>query len=186
MYPEYAEINGKQYKIDTSYKTALRCFEVINDETIHDYERALAVIYLLFDIVPQKDDEINAFLQKATYYLQCGKKPQKNKEQDMDFEQDKGYIMSSFMSDYHIDLNNTDMHFWQFVDLIEGLTESSILNRVRDIRNYDLSQEKDEKRRKQLIESKKAVALKKKKVKLTEEQTNMMDKIFKTFNLRKE
>lgn len=185
MYPEYAEINGKQYKIDTSYKTALRCFEIIDDTTIHDFERAMAVIYLLFGVVPE-DKDVDQFLKKATYYLQCGKTQSKSKEQDMDFQQDKGFIMSSFMSDYHIDLNKTDMHFWQYIDLIEGLTNECILNRVRDIRTCDISQEKDEKRRRQIIESKKQLALKTKKKFVSEQQQNMINDIYKAFNLRKE
>ena len=31
MYPEYAEINGKEYKLDTSWKNALECFEIIRN-----------------------------------------------------------------------------------------------------------------------------------------------------------
>lgn len=72
MYPEYTEINGKKYKIDTDFKTALKCFDVINDKSIDDDERARAVIYLLFDFIPN-DDLIPVFLEKATIFLQCGK-----------------------------------------------------------------------------------------------------------------
>ena len=184
MYPEYAEINGKQYKIDTDYRTALRCFEVVNDETIHDYERALAIVYLLFDIVPETDEELEQFLEKAKIYLQCGKEPEKSKEIDMDFQQDAGYIMSSFMSDYHININETNMHFWQYIDLIEGLTDNCVLNRIREIRNYDVSKEKDTKRRNEIIEAKKRVALKKNNH--TKEQNEMANKVYELFGLRKE
>ena len=31
MYPEYATIDGKEYKINTDFNVALRCFEVIED-----------------------------------------------------------------------------------------------------------------------------------------------------------
>ena len=48
IFPEYAEINGKKYKINTSYKVALKCLDVINDSDITDLERALAVVFLLF------------------------------------------------------------------------------------------------------------------------------------------
>lgn len=162
MYPEYAEINGKEYKIDTSYKTALRCFEVIEDEEIPGTERTLAIIYLLFDFIPKENIEL--FFEKAMLYLQCGEslEEQKSKKKDMDFIQDQKYINSSFMSDYHIDLSKTDLHFWQYIELIQGLTEDSSLNRIRNIRNYDLSEIKDEKTKNKIMEAQKELALKNK------------------------
>ena len=77
----------------------------------------------------------------------------------MDFEYDKEYIRASFMSDYSIDLSNRELHFWQFCELISGLTENSILNRVRDLRNTDLSDYKDSKTRTKIEEAMKRVAL---------------------------
>lgn len=163
MYPEYANINGVDYKIDTDYHVALKCFEVVDDYTITDYERGLAIVYLLFDFIP-KEEEVPLFLEKAKIYLQCGKtyEEQNNKKPDMDFIEDQSYIMSSFMSDYKIDLSKVNMHFWQYVDLIEGLTDNCSLNRIRDIRNFDLNKEKDSKRKEELKKAKKHYALKKK------------------------
>ena len=85
-----------------------------------------------------------------------------SKKKDMDFIQDQKYINSSFMSDYHIDLSKTDLHFWQYIELIQGLTEDSSLNRVRNIRNYDLSEIKDEKTKNKIMEAQKELALKNK------------------------
>lgn len=170
MYPEYAEINGVEYKIDTDFKTALKCFEIIENETICDTERTLAIIYLLFDFIPENNIEI--FLKKAILFLQCGEtlEEQKQKEKDMDFIQDKKYINSSFMSDYHIDLSKENLHWWQFIEYLQGLTENSVLSRIRNIRNYDLSTVKDSKTKKDIIEAKKIVALKEKHIKTDEEK----------------
>ena len=63
------------------------------------------------------------------------------------------------MSDYHIDLSKEDMHFWQYVTLLKGLTETCVLSRVREIRNYDLSEIKDSKLRNKMANAKKEVAL---------------------------
>ncbi len=163
MFPEFALIEGEKFKINTDYKVALKCFDIIEDETITNQERALAVIYLLFGFIPEHN--INVFLEKAKYFLQCGEteEEQITKKKDMDFKQDEKYIYSSFMSDYHIDLYKSNMHFWEFIYLIQGLTENSSLNRVREIRNYDLSTIKDAKERKKMIEAKKQVALKRNK-----------------------
>lgn len=158
-YPEYAEVKGIKYKINTDYRVALRCFEVIEDTSISDQERALAVVFLLFGETPM--EEIGEFLRITGDYLRCGEKAsaQSAKERDMDFIEDEKYIMASFMSDYRIDLSSTDMHFWQYVQLIQGFTESAVMSRIRDIRTYDLSELSDQKSRAKMARAKAAVAL---------------------------
>lgn len=183
MYPQYAEIKGKNYKIDTNFETALRCFEVIDDKSITNYERANAIVYLLFDFIPKEDFEL--FLEKAIKYLQCGQEleTQQSKKKDMDFIQDRGCINSSFMSDYHIDLSKEKLHFWQFIELIEGLSENCSLNRVRDIRNFDLAKEKDSKRRNEIKEAKQRYALKTEKKEATNEQKKSADEFYKNLKI---
>lgn len=159
MYPEYAEIKGKKYKIDTSYQTALRCFEINDDPDISDTERALAIVFLLFGFIP--DENIDIFLEKAIIYLECNEKVNEEEllKKDMDYKKDWKYIVASFMSDYGIDLSKENLHFWQFYTLIQGLTPKSILNRVRDIRNYDLSTIKDEKFKEKIIKAQQQLSL---------------------------
>lgn len=170
MYPEYAEINGKQYKLNTSWQNALECFDIINDATICDYERAVAIIYKIFGFIPEND--FDEFLKKAEIFLSCGEtqEQQKAKEKDMDFNQDRKYILASFMSDYKIDLSKQDMHFWEFIDLIQGLTNECSLSNLRQLRNFDVSQIKDEKERRKIIEAQKRVALKETHIKTEKEE----------------
>lgn len=159
-YPSKASIRGKLYEVKTDYRVALECFKVIDDPNIGDSERALAVIYILFGFI--SDEELQEeFLEKASYYLSCGETQEqsKNKTKDIDFNNDMKYIIPSFRSDYHIDIVATSMHWWEFVTLVSGFTENSLMNRVRDIRNYDLSSVKDQKVKRQLIEAKESVKL---------------------------
>lgn len=188
-YPEYAEINGKEYKIDTDFRTALKCFEIIEDD-IDNYEKAVAIVYLLFDFIPP-EEEIDLFFIKAKEYLQCGKDDveQNANKKDMDFNQDFGFIVSSFMSDYKLDITKAKLHFWFFIDLIEGLTESSSLSRIRELRNYDLSEEKDAKRKKAIKDAQKRVELKSKhktEKDYTKEENANMDAFYNLLENRKE
>lgn len=179
MYPEYAEIKGKRYKIDTSYQTSLKCLEVNDNPNISDTERALAIVFLLFGFIP--DEDIDLFLEKAIIFLQCGEDPATNDDyiKDMDYKKDWKYIVASFMSDYAVDLSKTNMHFWQFYTLISGLTDKSVLNRVRDIRNYDLSDIKDEKFKEKIIKAKKRLSLDKQE--LTEEEQEKINEFENLF-----
>lgn len=182
-YPEYAEINGKKYKINTDYRNAIECERIGNDKTIGNYERALAIIYILFgdDGLNDKENHIE-LLEMAQKFLLCGKEPEeKNEKRDMDFIQDFDYIEASFMSDYHIDLQNVNMHWWKFTKLINGLSNSElgnccILNTIRNLRNYDVSKIQDDKQRNKMWKAQQSVALEKEEKQFTEKEQSSIDK----------
>ncbi len=177
-YPEFVEIEGKEYPINTDFRIAIDCLNIVDDEDINDYERAIAISVMLFgEDVPICEKTI----ELATKYLQCGEttQTQVSRKKDMDFEQDKPFIYASFMSDYQLDLSKVKMHWWQFCDLISGLTEHCVLNRIREIRNYDLSEVKDPKSRSRIIESKERFELKKK---LSREEQEALDEFEKLFS----
>lgn len=165
--PKYVRINNELYKINTSYKVAIDCNEISKDNTINPYERALAIIYKLFgDKGLYADGEVQTkLLEAGKTYLSCGqtKHIDDNKKPDMDYKKDLDLIETSFLSDYGIkDLE--DMHWWKFYKLVNGLSNSElgdccIFNRVRNLRNYDLSQVKDDKLRDEIKKAQEFVAL---------------------------
>lgn len=185
--PEYAKIGDRKYKINTDYRTAIKCNEIANDTTIGDCERALAIIYVLFGEEGLNcPSDYQKLLEIAQKYLSCGKElnDNGNEKPDMDFVQDMDFIEASFMSDYGIDLANIEMHWWKFFNLMNGLSNSEfgnccILNRIRNIRNTDLNSIEDAKTRKQVKEQQERFALKKMKKKFTKEQEKSIDKFYK-------
>ena len=192
-YPEYAEINDKRYKINTDFRVTIECQDIATDESISDYERALAIIYKLFG-----DDGIDDFnnydklLEIAIKYLSCGKElDNKNEESDMDFVQDKGYIESSFKYDYKYNPYELEyLHWYEFYNDLSNLSNSEmgnccVLNRVRNLRNYDTKEIKDPKERKKVEEAKKQVALKKehKKREFSEKEQKNMEEFYKSIGL---
>ena len=189
-YPEYVKINDKKYKINTDFRVAIECQEIALDESISDFERALAIVFKLFGDEGINDaDNYDKLLELAQKYLSCGKEVDStnNEEPDMDFTQDMDYIEASFMSDYSIDLTNTEMHWWKFYNLINGLSNSEmgnccVLNRVRNLRTYDTKDIKDTKELEKIKKAKEQVALKKKSVKvnLTEKQQNNINAFYET------
>ena len=188
-YPEYAKVDNELYPINTDFRVAIRCNEVAQDKTIGDYERAMAIIYLLFGDKGLESKNKQVLLDKALYFLSCGKEVEKNdtnEKPDMDFVEDYDLIEASFMSDFHIDLSNTKMHWWKFNKLINGLSNSEmgnccVLNRVRNLRTYDLSQISDSKERQKMRKAQEAVALKKnQEIELTEEQEQSLEMFYKS------
>lgn len=166
-YPQYAQVENRIYKINTDFRIALRCNEIAESD-VSDNERALAILYLLFgDDALNNPKDWNKLMNIALKYLSCEKDPQEIKkaeqeEASMDFQQDWSYIQASFFSDYRIDLSKIKMHWYQFYDLLCGLTENCIFNRVRFVRDFDISQIKDGKEKAKWKKQKEQVALKKK------------------------
>jgi hypothetical protein len=194
-YPEYVIIGETKYKINTDFRIAIKCNEISNDESIDDYERALAIIYVLFGEKGLNDRENHKeLLIKAKKYLACGKDEieQSDEEPDMDFSEDMDYIEASFMSDYGIDLTNQKMHWWKFFNLINGLSNSDmgnccVLNRIRNLRNYDTKDIKDPKELAKIEKAKKAVALKKKNIssELSENQKDNINKFYEQTGIKR-
>ena len=186
--PKYVEVNNKKYKINTSYKVALECNKIISDESIGDFERFLAMIYKLFgEEALNNPDDYEKLLELAEKYLLCNQEREETTEVDMDYEEDWAYIKASFRSDYNINLDEEDIEWWDFNALMNGLSNSEmgnccVLNRIRNLRNYDTSQIKDQKERTKIEKAKGQVALKKQKAKreLTNEQQNNINAFYET------
>lgn len=174
-YPEYIETSKRKYKLNTDFRNAIRCFEILEDSEISDYERSLAVTYVLLGDIPFDDlEEVNTLLIK---YLQCGQSNEELQQQttrDMDLLYDQKYIEASFMSDYKMDLSQVQLHYWQFLTLLQGLTEECILNRVREVRTMDLKDFKG-KARTRLTKAKQELALPPLKNRLTQEENDALD-----------
>lgn len=189
--PTKVRIGNKEYPINTDFRVALECQRIALDKSVGEYERTLAVIYKLFGEKGLNDIENHPkLLELGQKYLACGKDTDENEEEpDMDFEQDYDYILASFMSDYKIDLENTQMHWWTFFNLLSGLSNSEfgnccILNRIRNLRCYDTSNIKDLKTKKKIEEAKERVALKKKEKVLTEQQLKNIEEFKRQAGMR--
>ena len=193
--PEFAKIGDKKYKINTDFRIAIECNEIAQDDTIKDTERALAIIYKLYgDEGLDNPQDYEKLLEIAIKFLTLGKNTSNdnssNDEIDMDFVEDMDYIEASFMSDYKIDLSETKMHWYKFYNLLEGLSNSDIgnccvLNRIRNLRNFDVSKIKDSKEREKMARAKEMVSLNKKhEVHHTKEQEESMEQLNKIIGFK--
>lgn len=196
--PKYVEVNNRRYKINTSFRNAIECNRIAQDETIGDYERALAIIYILFgEEGLSNQDDYEKLLELAKRYLTLGEDiKDTNEDPDMDFNEDYDYIVASFQSDYGINLDEEEMDWYRFFNLLNGLSNSElgnccVLNRIRNLRNFNLKDIKDPKEREKMRKAKEQVALKRnktKKVNATNEQQENALKLYKAlgFDIERE
>lgn len=186
------QIDNIIYEANTDFRNVIECNRIATDKTIGDYERVLGILCTFYG--PEginTPEHYEKLLKWALNYFSCGKEIETSKEKpDMDYIEDMEYIEASFMSDYRIDLENTEMDWHKFNNLINGLSNSElgnccVLNRIRNLRNYDVSQIKDSKERQKIAKIKEEIALKKYKKEnhLTKEQEESMERLNKLLGL---
>ena len=180
------QIDDTIYEANVDFRIAIRCNEIAQDETIGNFERMLGILCTMYgEKALDNPNHYERLLKWCLNYLSCGKEIEDTHEQpDMDYVEDMDYIEASFMSDYRIDLENTEMDWHKFNNLINGLSNSElgnccVLNRIRNLRSYDVSQIKDSKDRQKIAKAKEQVALKKYKKEnhLTKEQEESMNRL---------
>jgi len=186
------QIEDTIYEANTDFRIGIECNRIAEDETIGDFERALGIICTIFgEKGLDNPNHYEKLLKWAKKWLSCGQEVIDTKEKpDMDFIEDYDYIVASFQSDFGINLDKEEMDWHRFYTLMNGLSNSElgsccVLNRVRNLRNFDVSTIKDNKERQKLAKAKEMVALKKYKkgTHLTKEQEESMERLNKILGI---
>ena len=176
---------------------ALECNNIAQDENIDINEKSLAIICKLFgDDGLDNPQDWEELMRLGFKFLTLNKNVDdvdQSTEVDMDFEQDRAYIRSSFIQDYNYNpYDKGYLHWWDFYNDLNNLSNNEfgnccILNRVRNLRTLDLSKIKDFKERERLAKAKEAFSIKKNKrdVKLTKEQEESMNKLNEIIGFKK-
>ena len=166
-FPKYVEIENKRYKINTDFRVAIECNRIAEDETIGDIERVLGIIYTLFgEEGINTPEHYEKLLEMAKKYLCCGQElEQTNEKPYMDFIEDEGDIRSSFQYDYKYDPYEEEyVHWYKYYNDLKNLSNSEfgdccVLNRIINLRKFDVSKIKDRKEKEKIIKAQKPKVL---------------------------
>lgn len=131
------EYNG--YSINSDFRIGIQIFQVLNDSELTEIEQIYKACELLFDAdgVEQFPDMhtmqegIQWFL--SGWYTDNPVNSSKKDRKDVDYDIDQWRIFSAFLTQFGINLNETDMHFWVFMGLLSTLEECAF-TRIVDIR----------------------------------------------------
>lgn len=144
----------KGYPINSDFRIGIQIFQAINDSELSEMEKMDKSYDLLFldedketgESIPFKDengediplpdiitaqDGIQWFL--SGWYTDNPVNDEKKEHKDMDYDVDQWRIFSAFLTQFGINLNEVDMHFWVFMGLLSTLEECSF-TRIVDIR----------------------------------------------------
>lgn len=140
--------------IDLSFDTVLEALEVARNEQFRDFERVGLCLALLFEEDTIADEDAVAVWNEVygmylyaksdefVEYDELGEPmPQKKQKRLLDLQKDAEYIYASFMQSYQINLfqEQTQMHWWEFKALLNGLPQDTILKQIMGYRGYEPS-----------------------------------------------
>lgn len=129
----------KGYPINSDFRIGIQMFQALNDVELSDMEKVYKACELLFDIdgveefpsMETMQEGIQWFL--SDWYTDNPVKNSREEKKDMDYDVDQWRIFSAFLTQFGINLNTVDMHFWVFMGLLSTLNECAF-TRIVDIR----------------------------------------------------
>lgn len=178
--PQSITFEGIEYRLDMSYDNVLLLYEMLSDKRLSDATKIVTGVNLLFEEPPEAELDYLLDLwnytfktlihreesESVAYDIKGNPMPKVNKQQGpiFDFKEDANYIYASFFQDYNIDLieQKGKLHWYKFQALLNGLSDSTRLRKVIEIRQMELPKGPGtEEQRKKIQELKDYYALKK-------------------------
>lgn len=141
--PNSINVGGKSYLLYTDFREWLKFGEMLKDDSIFkdfNYIDLFFVIkgdVLAIEAIAYQKEFLEALIN---FYNNKNSTPIESTDTSndiiYDYIQDGEYIVSSFMSQYHIDLTSCDMHWHMFKALFIGLNDSTIMSQIMGFRSY--------------------------------------------------
>ncbi len=137
--PLPTEWNG--YQVNTWFQIGIQVQLMIEDDSLSDYEKNESLLWLLFGEEeelrehPQNEELGECISWFLNGWCHDNSPKQKEKQKVMDYYIDQYRIYADFRQIYGINLNEADMHWWEFCGLLWNMPykQSSFL-RVIEIR----------------------------------------------------
>jgi len=158
IFPENVSIGGDLYSVNADFKNILRILDMLDDENISEYKKIHKLREWFFDDgLPDnmsRETIIDVFIDFLRETTPSNGAPrasrptpdemdriEKTEERERQFcyHFDAGEIYAGFLSEYHIDLIDVDMHWYKFRILLENLSPESAFKRKIELRIMDLS-----------------------------------------------
>lgn len=151
--PETIEVSGSFFAIETDFRASIRFELMMHDPEIPENEQALEALkiylpYLDWDSSDPDDrtlfiaEHAKEAIQKICDFYIGAEKASRHRgrssggsaKQIYDYEFDAAEIYASFRTAYNIDLSKSQLHWWQFHDLLLSLPDDTPIKKIMRIR----------------------------------------------------
>ena len=143
--PTNIKIGEISYPIRTDFRTWIKVESILKDNDIPD-EFKLSVITTVCDLFFSKDisqESIDAIYDSIfsfwRMYKPINKKAKVSQDIAYSYEQDFDMIIAAFKQQYNIDILRTEMHWFEFKSLFDGLNDTTMFMKVVYYRTVDLN-----------------------------------------------
>lgn len=127
--PDSVLVNEDRFEIRPDYRTAVKFSSILMDTEATMWAKTWTALELYYPIIPP--DYEAAFSAICEFYN--GGMPMANRKGGRalySFEYDAAYIYAAFYSQYGIDLQATNLHWWQFKGLFSSLGEDTEIIKI--------------------------------------------------------
>lgn len=176
------------YPIDSDFQTGIMISQCMADESLSNDEKFLTAMDLLF---PQDKPPVNEAEEAITWFLNeynhdnMASKKKEKEEIVFDFDIDQWRIYAAFKSQYNIDLNTAQLHWFVFMGLLSNLAECA-LTRVMDIRQKEITPKMSRKEKNAIMVAKKVFAINPpKELTLSAKEQQAVEEFMKYANISK-
>lgn len=149
------------HRICTDFRVGIQIVKLLDDEEYSQIERFACASDLLFDDIPETVEEC---IKGIIWYLSAWNHDGKSGDRQddiivMDYDIDQWRIYAAFRRQYGINLDCDDMHFWEFMGLLQNLEDCSF-TRVMDIRAKPIDSKMPAEQKEALKKAKKIYGIK--------------------------
>lgn len=171
-YPDVVILCDTPREIVTDFKDWLRFVDMLRGDALELTEKAqLMMEFYLEDIPVEQWVKAHKPLLRFFRMEAADQEPDERDSADStdslppraaplyDFRFDAKYIIAGFWQDYRIDLTETDMHWWKFRILLDGLSAGTEFKQRVMYRNTNAAEIKDVKERQRIQRIQRAIAI---------------------------
>lgn len=154
--PKTVFIDGLEYEINSNFRESILFELMMQDESFTDEEKIYQALSIYYPEIP---GNLDGAIKEMLSFYKCGKESEyENTDSNAskssstkiyDFDYDADYIYSAFLSQYSIDLQDTEyLHWWKFKAMFNGLNSNNKIVEIMGYRSIKLNSIKDEEQRK--------------------------------------
>ena len=156
--PTSFKIKGKRYDFNYDFRTSILFCLLMQDVDLTEEEKILQGLQLYYPKIPNNKEEA---YKNILFFYSRGKEDnsetkvkqgkrifKRNNNRAYDFEADSDLIFSAFMTQYNINLNRENLHWWEFIALFNSLKDDTEIVKIMNYRTIDINSIEDKKERK--------------------------------------
>jgi hypothetical protein len=166
--PEEVSIDGACFKINSDFRHMILFELAMQDPDLSSEEAAYIGLDLFYgEEIP---DDLPQAVEALMWFYRQGKEREVLDEEESEevgteepvfsYDEDAPYLFAAFMSQYGINLNREELHWWEFSALFKGLHETEQIIKIIGYRNATISADMPKSEKNHIMKMKRLYKLK--------------------------